>query len=42
LFLDERPGIHHAIGAVLILGGVVLASRRQAAAGKRVTEPTRP
>jgi drug/metabolite transporter (DMT)-like permease len=41
IFLGERPGVHHAIGAVLILGGVVLASRRQAAADKRVGERTR-
>jgi drug/metabolite transporter (DMT)-like permease len=29
-FLGERPALHHAVGAVLIVGGVVLASRRPA------------
>jgi drug/metabolite transporter (DMT)-like permease len=37
VFLDERLGIHHAIGAVLIVGGVVLASRRPGA-GNRVAD----
>lgn len=29
IFLGERPGVHHGIGALLIIGGVVLASRRR-------------
>ncbi len=37
IFLGERPGLHHAVGAILIIGGVVLASRRRpVAVAKRV------
>lgn len=35
-FLGERPGLHHAIGAVLIAIGVIVASRRQNATTNRV------
>lgn len=28
VFLGERPGVHHGLGAALILGGVFVASRR--------------
>ncbi len=34
VFLGERPGIHHGIGALLIVGGVFLASRGPAS-GRR-------
>jgi drug/metabolite transporter (DMT)-like permease len=34
VFLGERPGIYHGIGAILILGGVVVANRRPASRGK--------
>ena len=39
VFLGERPGIHHALGAVLIVGGVVLASRKPGV-GNRVAGET--
>jgi drug/metabolite transporter (DMT)-like permease len=35
-FLGERPGIYHGVGAALIVGGVLLASRRPAPIGNRV------
>jgi drug/metabolite transporter (DMT)-like permease len=39
LFLGERPGPHHGVGAVLIVGGVLLASRQSPArSGNRVAE----
>lgn len=42
LFLGERPQLFHAIGAILIVGGVVLASRRPADGRNRVApEPRR-
>jgi drug/metabolite transporter (DMT)-like permease len=37
VFLGERPGLHHAIGAILIIGGVVLASRSPAKGERRMT-----
>lgn len=42
--LGERPGIHHALGAVLIIGGVVLASRGadQGVRNRVAAEPRRP
>jgi drug/metabolite transporter (DMT)-like permease len=40
VFLGERPGLHHAIGAVLIIGGVFVAgSNASAARRNRVAEP---
>ena len=44
VFLGERPAVYHGFGALLIIGGVVLASRRsESAVGNRVaTEPRRP
>jgi drug/metabolite transporter (DMT)-like permease len=42
VFLGERPGLHHGVGALLILGGVIVASRgRVNAARNRVAVETR-
>ena len=42
VFLGERPGIHHGIGALLIVGGVFLASRGSASNSRnRVAEEGR-
>lgn len=38
IFLGERPGWYHAIGAVLIIGGVFVAGGRSAARRNRVAE----
>ena len=35
-FLGERPGLHHAVGAVLIVGRVALASRGSGVSKKRM------
>jgi drug/metabolite transporter (DMT)-like permease len=42
IFLDERPGLHHAIGAALIIGGVFAAGRPVAAGRNRVAEAPGP
>lgn len=34
IFLDERPGWHHAIGAVLVVGGVFIAGTSQSRSTK--------
>lgn len=36
LFLGERPGLHHGIGILLILGGVTVASRGRGSGKNRV------
>jgi drug/metabolite transporter (DMT)-like permease len=41
MFLGEQPGVHHGIGAVLIVGGVFLASRMSADARNRVAAEDR-
>jgi drug/metabolite transporter (DMT)-like permease len=41
VFLGERPGLYHAIGAILIVGGVVVAGSR-ATSRNRVAEPVEP
>ena len=38
VFLGERPGIHHAFGILLILCGVMIASRGRGGGKKRVVE----
>jgi drug/metabolite transporter (DMT)-like permease len=38
VFLGERFGLHHAAGALLIIGGVVLASRNPSESKKRMAE----
>jgi drug/metabolite transporter (DMT)-like permease len=38
LFLGERPGMHHAVGIVLILCGVMIASRGRRGGKNRVVE----
>jgi drug/metabolite transporter (DMT)-like permease len=40
LFLGERPGVHHAVGAILVVGGVFIAgTSRPPSAKNRVAEP---
>lgn len=34
VFLGERPGLHHAIGALLVIGGVFAAGSDQSARGE--------
>jgi drug/metabolite transporter (DMT)-like permease len=40
IFLGERPGIYHGVGAILILGGVIVASRPPEARRNRVAVRT--
>ena len=42
LFLGERPGVHHGIGFVLILGGVMIASRGRGGGKNRVAGKENP
>ena len=42
IFLGERPGVHHAIGAVLIIGGVFIAGVSPASDSDRFADPARP
>ena len=34
VFLGERPGLHHALGAILIVGGVFIAGSRKPDPGR--------
>jgi drug/metabolite transporter (DMT)-like permease len=42
VFLGERPGWHHLVGAVLIIGGVFVAGHRPRSARNRVAAGQRP
>jgi drug/metabolite transporter (DMT)-like permease len=34
IFLGERPGWHHAVGAILVVGGVFIAGTSRSSASK--------